>query len=54
MDKSIYRNAGFLEVHCLDLYIYIQKGVRVNPHALQDKTLQRQPQDMSKNQASRH
>ena len=45
MDKSIYRNAGFLEVHCLDLYIYIQKGVRVNPHALQDETLQRQPQD---------
>ena len=24
---------------------YIQKGVRVNPHALQDETLQRQPQD---------
>ena len=25
--------------------LYIQKGVRVNPHALQDETLQRQPQE---------
>ena len=29
------------------------EGVRVNPHALQDETLQRQPQDMSKNQTNR-